>query len=146
MRPDPLLPNQPDLEHELAARTCPEPPAGLRDRILATVSAQRRPTTQGSPRRRWHVLWQAAAAVVLALNLAMSAVNGCRYESLHPRVAEPGGFTLGRPIPVLTQPGAPAPTDGEDRFQAFAASALAQLTPAPDAGPVSRRFFEQEEN
>lgn len=132
MRPDPLLPGQRDLEHELAGRTCPEPPAGLRDRILAAVSAERQAATPRRPRNLWNAVWPAAAAVVLALNLAMSARNGVRYEAIASRVAEPGGVALH--------------TGTDDRFQTFAANALAQLTATPDAGSVSRGFFEREEN
>jgi hypothetical protein len=131
MRPDPPLPSLRDLERELAGRTSPEPPARLRDRILAAVAAERHLATDRPPRPLWKGVWAAAAAVVLALNLAMSAVNAFRYESLSSGVA---------------QPGRAAPTDADDRFPSFAASALTRLTPAPDAELVARRFLEQKEN
>jgi hypothetical protein len=78
-----------------------------------------------------------AAAVVLALNVAMSAANGFRYRSLPVRVADPAGRAE-----VVPPPGA----ETDDRPWPFAASAVARLAPAPDAGAVARRFFEQEGN
>jgi hypothetical protein len=138
MRPDPLPPGRPDLERQLAGRTCPEPPAGLRDRILAAVAAERSPVAGRPPRRRWRFAWQAAAAAVLALNLALSAANGLRFQALRSRVANPARVERDRPQPH------PAPAD--DPFRAVAMAALAQLTPAPDAGPVGRFFFDRKED
>src|SRR5690348_1250199 len=114
---------RPDIEHELARRACPEPSDGFRDRILAAVSAERRAP---APRRsRWAVVWKAAAAVVLVCNLGMAAANGLRYQ----RLAAPAV--------------APESLESGDRFSAFAAGALTQLTPGPDVGVLSRRFLEQ---
>jgi hypothetical protein len=70
--------------------------------------------------------------VVLALNLAMSAANGFRYPS--------------HPVPVAVQPGRTPGPETKDHFEAVAASAVAQLTPAPDAGAVGRLFFETKEH
>jgi hypothetical protein len=122
MHPDLHPPGPGDLERALGRRACPEPAADLPDRILAAVAAERQP----APRPQWTVPWRAAAAVVLALNLALSAANGLRYGSLSSAVVEP--------------------REGDGSFRAFAAGALAQLAPAPDAGPVARRFVEQQED
>jgi hypothetical protein len=132
MRPDPLVPGRRDLEHELAGRTCPEPAADLRDRILAAVAAQR----PRARRRLWSYAAHAAAALVLVLNLALSVSNGFRYEAISARVV---------PTASGWPPQGP-PANAADRFQMFAATVLARLPAAPDAGPVSQRFFEQQEN
>src|SRR4051794_23540771 len=70
-----------DLERQLAGRGCPEPAADLRDRILGAVGSAKR-QQQPPTRRLWPVVWRVAAAVILALNLALSAANGFRYASL----------------------------------------------------------------
>jgi hypothetical protein len=140
MRPDPPPPGPPDVEHELTGRTCPEPSQGLRDRILAAVSAERRTVPAlpaGNPRK---MVWQAAAVVVLALNLAMSVANGLRYQSLAARVAPPNGMAQRQP-----QRG-PAPADVDDHLPPFAATALAQLRPAPDPAAIARRYLDYKEN
>jgi hypothetical protein len=137
MNPDPVSPNPQDLESLLARRRCPEPEAGLRECVLAAVRAELGRPARSRGARTWSRAWQAAAAVVLALNLALSAANGLRYQSLPVRVADPPGRALPGPVPV-------AETD--DRPWRLAASAVARLAPAPDAGAVARHFFEQEGN
>jgi hypothetical protein len=82
--------------------------------------------------RAWGLAWRAAAALVLALNVALCAANGFRYQAL----------PVGAAGPAVVAPGAEAP----DRAGPFAASAVARLTPAPDVGAVARRFFEHKEN
>jgi hypothetical protein len=121
MRPDPR-----DLEAALAARACPEPPADLRYRLLAAVSAER-----AAPPRCWRRAWQAAVAVILALNLTMGAINGVRYQALLSRTPPPREAT---PTP---------PTGSDDYVPSFAAGAVGQLAAAPDAGRLVRRFIEQ---
>ena len=135
MRPDRPLP---DLERGLASRACPEPPAGLRDRVLAAVSAERRPAGQRPPRRRWDLVWQAAAAAVLALNLGMSAANAVRFQRL---AAVPSGEVA--PAPRMAGPRVPGASDDEDPVQRFAARALAGLRPAPDVGALGRACFQR---
>src|SRR5579884_370140 len=131
MNPDPSPPDLPDLERWLTRRPCPEPGAGLRDRVLAAARAERPRPARGRGARAWGRAWRAAAAVVLALNVALSAANGFRYQALPARAAGPAAVA-----PLAETPDLPAP---------FAASAVARLTPAPDVGAVARRFFEHEE-
>jgi hypothetical protein len=122
----------PDLERWLARRPVPEPGAGLRDRVLEAVRAEQGRPAPSRGGRAWGRAWRVAAAVVLALNLALSAANGFRYQALPMRVAGPADLAAGADTP--------------DRPGPFAASAVARLTPAPDAGAVARLFFEHEEN
>src|SRR5262245_31812093 len=98
MPPDPLLPDPADLEDRLARRSCPEPAADFRARVLSAVAGARDQPAAQRPGRRWR-LWQAAAAVILALNVGMSAANGIRFHRLaataaaaadERRPAEPG--------------------------------------------------------
>jgi hypothetical protein len=70
--------------------------------------------------------------VVLALNVALSAANGFRYQALPGRDAGPAEVA-----PVAETADGPEP---------FAASAVARLTPAPDVETVARHFFEYQEN
>ena len=121
MTPDPFPPDLPDLERWLTRRPCPEPGAGLRDRILAAARIEHRRPARG-------LAWRAAAAVVLALNVALSAANGLRYQALPVRVAV---------APVAETPDVPEP---------LTAIAVARLMPAPDVEAVARRFFEYQEN
>jgi hypothetical protein len=72
--------------------------------------------------------------VLLALNLALSAANGFRYQSLPVRIAD---------SPGRAQPGPPPSAETDDLPWPLAASAVARLAPAPDAGAVARHFFEQ---
>ncbi len=132
MNPDPFPPDLPDLEGWLTRRPCPEPGAGLRDRILAAARAEQRRLAQSRGTRAWGLAWRAAAAVVLAVNVALSAANGFRYQALPVRAADPAEVA-----PLAETPDRPAP---------FAASAVARLTPAPDVEAIARRFFEQKEN
>src|SRR5262245_27746848 len=132
MRPDPLPPSLRDLEARLARRPAPEPGADFRARVLGAVADERdRPVPA---RRRWRLAWQAAAAIILAMNLAMSAANGIRFQPLTASAA-PGVARRAAP------PRAPDALDENGRFERFAASALASLTPAPDAGALGRNCF-----
>jgi hypothetical protein len=70
--------------------------------------------------------------VVLALNVALGAANGFRYQALRVRADGPAA-------------GAPR-AETPDRPELFAASAVARLTPTADVGAVARRFFEHKEN
>jgi hypothetical protein len=90
--------------------------------------------------RRWRLVWSVAAAVVLALNLGMSAANGIRFQRLYTAAAAQGGFER-----QAARPRVPDGFDANERFHAFAASALAHLTPAPDAGALGRHLFSKEE-
>src|SRR6185437_15095788 len=91
MNPDPFPPDLPDLERWLALRPCPEPGAGLRDRILAAARAERPRLARSRGACAWGLAWRAAAAVVLALNVALSAANGFLYRALPVRAAGPAG-------------------------------------------------------
>jgi len=125
-----------DLEERLAGRPCPEPAADFRARVLAAMTNSRTPSISRPAGRRWRLVWQAAAAVVLALNLGMSAANGMRFQRLTSHAAAPAGFE-----PCAPRPAAADAFDPNDPFEALAASALASLTPAPDAGALCRNFF-----
>jgi hypothetical protein len=104
----------------------------MRDRLLAAVGGEQDRTAPTRGARPWGWVWQAAAAVILILNLAMSAANGFRYQSLSVRAADPADFVTD--------------TGTDDRFWASAAGALARLTAAPDAGHAGRLFFELKEH
>src|SRR5262245_31994379 len=82
MRPDPLPPSLRDLEDRLARRPRPEPVADFRARVLRAMTTARDRPVSGRSGRRWRLIWQAAAAVLLALNLGMSAANGIRFQRL----------------------------------------------------------------
>ena len=136
MNPEPLPPGLRDLEERLARRPCPEPAADFRSRVLgAMTNAGALPAPEGAG-PRWRLAWRAAAAVVLALNLAMCAANAVRFQRLS-GVAVAGDFERRPPVPDAF--------DAADRLQRFAARALANLAPAPDAGALGRRLFSNEE-
>ncbi len=114
MNPKPLPPGARNLEDLLAHRPGPEPAADFRARILSALAASSSDGVSARPGPAWRLVWQAAAAVVLALNLAMCVANGQRYQRL-----------------VAAAPGdaAPAPARAEmfaaqDRLDALAAGAL----------------------
>jgi hypothetical protein len=137
MNPEALPPNLRDLEELLARRPGPEPAADHRGRILgAIVSAETR-TGSKSTGRHWRIVWQAAAAVIIALNLGMSAANGVRFERLRELVQ-----------PERDNPAAPGLSDTSetnDSIDAIAGSAWSSLRPAPDAGALGRNLFSHEE-
>jgi hypothetical protein len=139
MPSDPLLPDPSDVEQALARRSCPEPSADLRDRILSAVSAQRRFSTRVPLRNRYKHLWQAAAAIVLAANLWMTAANTLRVDQLVPTTDEE------QPVVQATRPGNSDTDDTSDPLQSLTARVLANLTPAPQTGALSRHFFSNEE-
>src|SRR5262245_55564517 len=113
MNPEPLPPDLRDLEEQLARRSCPEPAADFRARVLSAMANSRPiPVRAG---RRWRFVWRAAAAVLLALNLGMSVANGIRFQGLNAPAAVP-------------RPEVPLAFKVDDRFQALAASALATWT------------------
>jgi hypothetical protein len=86
------------------------------------------------------LLWQAAAALVLALNLGMSAANGLRFRRVAAlaAAAEPG--------PAGARPRIADSLDANDPLQPYAARALASLTPAPDAGVLPGNLFLNKED
>jgi hypothetical protein len=132
MGPDPLPPDLRHLERHLARRPRPEPEAGLRARVLAAARAERGSPAWRRSERAWGLAAWAAAAALLALNLAMCAANGVRYRSLPVQAPELAGIAPGRAeVRPATDP------------WPLAASAVARLAPAPDAGNVVRLFFEQ---
>jgi hypothetical protein len=139
MNLEPLPPGLRELEQALARRPAPEPPADLRARVLSAMSA---PVPAAPRRAAWHwgLAWKAAAAVVLALNLALTAANASRYRRL--AEAPPADAPLAR---YVTAPGAAGATDADDRIPILTASALANWAPAPDAGPLGRSVFSTEE-
>jgi hypothetical protein len=107
----------------------------LRARVLAAMSDVRSPVP---PASRWRRAWQAAAAIILILNLGMSIANGFRFE----RMAEV--MASARPSPA--RPVEPREYDSEDRISVLASSAVSNWTPAPDVGPVGRTIFSREED
>lgn len=125
MNDKPLPPELQDLEALLASRPAQEPPPGLRDRVLAAAAQQPAPS-------RWPKRLRAFAAILLGLNLASSAANGLRYHRLAETTSPP----------VERRAAAPG-EESEDRLDAFAASALSNLTPAPDVGGLGRNFFNE---
>jgi hypothetical protein len=131
MNPDPLPPDLHDLEARLARRSGPEPADDLRARVLSAAAALRARTGATRPARPWRLVWQAAAAVVLALNLALCVGNGIRFQRLSPSAA-PGDAA-----------GWAAPVSREDALET---SALAQLTPSADLAALGRRLFGIGEN
>jgi hypothetical protein len=139
MNPEPLPTSLRDLENQLAARPCPEQAADFRARVLAAMMSSRNLSIPQSAGRRWWLIWQ-AAAVILALNLGMSVANGVRFHRLTSLGAAPAGLEF-----RSARLGAPDGVDPDDRFQAFAAIALAGLNPAADPGALCRNFFSDEE-
>jgi hypothetical protein len=140
MPSDPLLPDPSDVEHMIARRSCLEPSADLRDRILTVVSAQRRCPAPASLRNRWKPVWQAAAAIVLAVNLWMTVANTLRVRRLAPIAA-----VEEQPVVQAARPGISDTGDASDPLQLLTARILANLTPAPQTGALSRHFFSNEE-
>src|SRR4051812_26658635 len=119
-----------ELEAQLVGRPGPEPPAELRARLLGRTAELRqlRPSE-----RRWRQrLAGLAAAVVVAVNLALCADNGRRYQ----------GLAIIQHAPAPAQAERPAT---EDPFETLAAVALARLTPLPDAGDLARDLFRSKE-
>ena len=135
MTPDPLPPSLRELEELLTRRQAPQPDVAMRDRVLSAMAAERGGRSQcamptqavSAMSRRWTFAWRVAAAVVLLLNLSMSVATGVRIQSLQARGPE-------------------RQVEPDDRFPAFATTAVAQLNPAPDAGLVCQIFFERTEN
>src|SRR4051794_25552886 len=125
MRPDEAPPSLPELEEQLARRSCPAPDADFRARVLREMADARQP--HNPPAGWW---WRIAAAVILALNVAMTVGNAIRYQGL----ATP---------PVARVNASP---DTEDSFDRAAARALANVVRAPDAGALARRVFSTQEN
>ena len=77
MEPSDLPPDLKELERCLAARSRPQPPPDLRQRVLATVRHELG-AQPAHTRRGWAGFWQyaaAAAGLLLVLNLAMSMGN-----------------------------------------------------------------------
>jgi hypothetical protein len=140
MNPEPLPPNLRDLEERLAGRPCPEPAADFRARVLAAMTSSRTTSTSRPAGRRWRLVWRMAAAVILALNLGMSVANAVRFQRLTSLAVAPAGLES-----WAARAATPGGFDPNDRFHVFAASALASLTPGPDAGALCRDFFSDRE-
>jgi hypothetical protein len=140
MNRESLPPNLRDLETQLTGRTYREPPGTYRARVLEAMANA--PTSQvNQAGRRWNRLWQAAAAVILALNLGMSAANGVRFQSLNQASLSGGNsesYTVLRKVSGAFE--------GDDCLLAFAERALAKLKPAPDVGVPGRNFLSNKEN
>ncbi len=124
MNPEPLPPHLREWEERLARRPGPEPPAELRTRFLSAVN-EARPLARRTG-RSWPIVWRVAAAVILVLNLGLSAANGIRFRQL----ASPRTTGSNRMMAVA-----------DDRWSVLAASAVATLSPAPDTGALGRDFF-----
>lgn len=132
MTPEPLPPDLRELESLLTRRPTPQPDAAMRDRVFAALATDRdrvsMPTQVASATSRvWTIGWRVAAAVVLLLNLGLSAANGVRFQSLQVRGPE-------------------RTVEADNRFPAFVSRAVAQVTPARDTGLVCQIFFERTEN
>src|SRR5262245_2920950 len=140
MRPDPLRPSPRELEEQLARRSCPEPGADFRARVLGGMADTRDRPVVGHPPSRWRFVWRVAAAVILALNLGMSVANGLRFQRVTTSAVAPVGVEG-----WAARARVPEVFDAEERFQRLAASAVAGLTPAPDVGVLTRTFFSTEE-
>jgi hypothetical protein len=131
MNLEPLHPDLRDLEARLARRPGTAPAADFRARVLgATADALARPVAWRGG-RGWGLVWRAAAVIVVAMNLGLSAANGVRFQHLTAAAQQ-------RPMPA-------AGVDQEDRFLAWAAPALANWTPAPDVGAAGRNIFSMKE-
>jgi hypothetical protein len=123
-----------ELERRLAESAEPAPPA-LRTRVLSGVRRElRRGASHFISRHGWR-LAGAAAGVLLALNVALSAMNYAATWNGTPREDPAGGEREAR---------AGLPED-EIGLRRLLVRAGARLTPAPDLGRLSGRlFFAQE--
>jgi hypothetical protein len=129
MNPEPLPPDLRDLEGQVAQRRCPTPSDDFRAQVLGAMTNEfAPPSVKGA--WRWRLVWQSAAAI-LVLNLGMSVANGVRFQRLTPPLS------AGEPRAEVT--------GAEERFQAVAARALANVTPAPDGSGLSQHLFSTEE-
>jgi len=135
MNPEPLPPDLRELEDRLARRPCPEPAADFRARVLGAMTNATPVSVPERAGRRWRFVWRAAAAVILALNLALSAANAIRFQRLSADAGEAEG-----------RPGIAAAFEAEDRWQRFAVRALTNLAPAPEVGAPGGYLFSHEEN
>jgi hypothetical protein len=121
------------LEHRLAERAPPGPPPALRPRVLAAVREElHRSPSCFVARHGWRLLG-AAAAVLLALNFALSAANHAALADNTGRDDAPLGARESATFTGL-------PED-EVRYRLLLVSAGARLTPALDVGRLSDRFF-----
>src|SRR5262245_36299663 len=120
MNPEPLPPGLRDLEAQLARRPCPEPAADFRARVLGAMTNASAPPVSERPAWLWRWVWRAAAAVILALNVALCAANAIRFQRLS----------------AVASAGDSEALDAEDHWKRFAARALASLAPAPDVGTL----------
>ncbi len=134
MRREPLPPSLAELEGRLARRPTAEPTAEFRSRVLTGMAGSRDRTPRRHSAGRWRLVCGAAAAVILALNLALSVGNGVRFQLLTPAATPEGN--------VARLSGA---LDAGDPVGEVAAAALANVTPGPDAGTLARRLFSNEE-
>ena len=78
MEPSDLPPELKSLEQHMAARSRPQPPAGLRPRVLAAVCRELAAQAARTRRGRagfWQYVAAAAAGILLVLNLLMSMGN-----------------------------------------------------------------------
>jgi hypothetical protein len=141
MPSNPLPPDPSDVEQALARRSCPEPSADLRERILTAVSAERDDTARPLRRQRWKNVWQAAAALVVVVNLWMTAVNTARIGRLFPLTGSEGDPAL-----RAARNDTADTSDSNDPLQRLVARAVANLRPAPQAGALGRHFFSNEED
>jgi hypothetical protein len=123
-----------ELEARLERRARPDPPAGLRERVLAAVRREGRVDAGGF----WRFAAAVAAAAVLLINLSMSAANDTDW-GLAAEAVPVGGF-IGEPSEIAEAP------EREDRRQALLARGRARLTPgAPVSAPsTSLRLFSDE--
>jgi hypothetical protein len=113
-----------ELEDALAQRSDPAPSTDFRARMLGAMS--RTPARRGAD---WRRLGQAAALIVLALNLAMGVANGIRFERLS--------------AIALAQQDMPSLPAADERLPPFSAAALANLVPTADVSVLGERCFAQ---
>jgi hypothetical protein len=121
------------LEHRLAGRARPEPPPTLRPQVLAAVRRELRRGLAGYIIRHSWRLAGAAAGVLLALNVALSAANHAAAANHDGRDDAPAAGPQSDALAGL-------PED-EVRYRLLLVRAGARLTPAPDLGRLSGRLF-----
>ena len=140
MNPERFPPDWHDLEDQLARRACPEPAPNLRGRVLSAMTNARALPVSTLPAGRWRLVWRAAAAAVIVLNLAMSAANGIRFQRLTALAANPPDSARRAVWPTDADG-----YDANDLLQTLTAIAAAQLAPIADIGPLGRNVFNVKE-
>ena len=143
MEPSDLPPELKSLEQRLAARSRPQPPAGLRPRVLAAVRhelAAQPARTRWGRSGSWQYAAAAAAGILLVLNLLMSmgnrndfpasrAANGADIQQAAARICEL--------VPFIT------PEDAKREALVLRAGSHLELVPQPRRGVSGLRALRQ---